>query len=307
MSEPRTVHVMTGLPASGKTTLALELVDASHGQMRRVNRDDLRRMLDNNTGGRLYRGHEETILTIQDSAILAILDSGHDLIIDNTHLTSRIPNRYRALLAGRDITWVVHDRTDVPLDKCLRRDAARPNSVGEKAIRELHQAHLSARRNGWRLTAEWLAEGQLHVEPYTPGWGLPTAYLVDIDGTIAHASGRGVFDFARCDTDRLDMAVAIAVDALYDRGHRILLMSGRDENHRAITEAWLAEQEVPFHELWMRAAGDFRRDDVVKAELFDKHVRHRYQVLAAIDDRDRIVALWRRMGIPCWQVAPGDF
>jgi hypothetical protein len=64
---------------------------------------------------------------------------------------------------------------------------------------------------------------------------------------------------------------------------------------------------VPYDELWMRPAGDTRRDDIVKAELFDAHLRHRYNVRVSLDDRDRVVALWRRMGLPTWQVNYGNF
>ena len=57
----------------------------------------------------------------------------------------------------------------------------------------------------------------------------------------------------------------------------------------------------------MRAAKDTRGDDVVKAELFDAHIRRRFHVRVVLDDRDRVVALWRRLGLPCWQVDYGDF
>jgi CII-binding regulator of phage lambda lysogenization HflD len=50
-----------------------------------------------------------------------------------------------------------------------------------------------------------------------------------------------------------------------------------------------------------------RRDDVVKAELFDQHVRHRYHVRVSLDDRDRCIRLWRQLGLACWQVNYGDF
>ena len=69
----------------------------------------------------------------------------------------------------------------------------------------------------------------------------------------------------------------------------------------------LAAKGVKYDELWMRAAGDQRGDDVVKAELFDAHVRHRFLVRVVLDDRDRVVAVWRRLGLTCWQVDYGDF
>ena len=33
----------------------------------------------------------------------------------------------------------------------------------------------------------------------------------------------------------------------------------------------------------------------------------RERVLCAYDDRDKVVAAWRAAGVPCFQVAPGDF
>jgi hypothetical protein len=57
----------------------------------------------------------------------------------------------------------------------------------------------------------------------------------------------------------------------------------------------------------MRAAGDTRNDAIVKGELFDIHVRDRYRVRFVLDDRNRVVDWWRRIGLRCWQVAPGNF
>ena len=43
----------------------------------------------------------------------------------------------------------------------------------------------------------------------------------------------------------------------------------------------------------------------MKNELFDAHVRHRFAVRVVLDDRSRVVALWRRLGLTCWQVDYG--
>ncbi|MEW2412784.1 AAA family ATPase [Streptomyces sp. NPDC046866] len=301
------VHVMTGLPASGKTTAARALQAEAAGRMRRVNLDDLRSMLDvpDPGRGRSYR-HEQTVLAIQDAAVRAAVDDGFDVVVDNTHLTSRIPKRLKAAVAGR-ATFVVHDFTDVPVEECLRRDAARERPVGEEVIRILAQKHAGARKGGWRLTAEWFND-QPPVEPYTPDPSLPSAVMCDIDGTLALTGDRSPYDFSRCGIDALNEPVRYALDAFRRAdGDRIVLLSGRGEEHRPQTEEWLERHEVPYDELWMRPLGDTRRDDVVKAELFDAHVRHRYAVRVSLDDRDRVVAVWRRMGLPTWQVNYGDF
>ncbi|MFC9292621.1 RNA ligase [Streptomyces sp. NPDC057011] len=307
------VHVMTGLPASGKTTAARALQARAGGRMRRVNLDDLRSMLDlpDPERGRSW-AHEQTVLAVQDAAVRAAVDGGFDVVVDNTHLTKHIPKRLKAAVGGL-ATFVVHDFTDVPLEECLRRDAARENQVGEEIIRVLAEKHEKARKGGWRLTAEWMNGGSgamavPPVAPYVPDPELPTAVMCDIDGTLALIGDRGPYDFSRCELDLLNVSVRNALDVFRRAdGDTIVLLSGRSEEHRPQTESWLRRHDVPYDELWMRATGDTRRDDVVKAELFDAHVRHRYAVRVSLDDRDRVVAVWRRMGLPTWQVNYGDF
>ncbi|MEU2159815.1 AAA family ATPase [Streptomyces sp. NPDC019208] len=301
------VHVMTGLPASGKTTAARELQAGAEGRMRRVNLDDLRRMLDVPAPERgRSHAHEQTVLAIQDAAVRAAVEGGFDVVVDNTHLTPHIPKRLKAAVAGQ-ATFVVHDFTDVPVEECVRRDAGREPAVGEEIIRILADKHTKATRGGWRLTAEWLND-EPAVEPYVPDAALPAAVMCDIDGTLALRGDRGPYDFTRCEEDLLNVSVRNALGSFRRAdGDVIVLLSGRGEEHRERTEAWLERHDVSYDELWMRAAGDPRRDDVVKAELFDRHVRSRFAVRVSLDDRDRVVAVWRRMGLPTWQVNYGSF
>ncbi|MEU9112330.1 AAA family ATPase [Streptomyces sp. NPDC048483] len=300
------VHVMTGLPASGKTTAARKLQAESEGRMRRVNLDDLRTMLDIPAPERRSYAHEQTVLAIQDAAVRAAVDGGFDVVVDNTHLTPHIPKRLKAAVAGQ-AAFVVHDFTDVPVEECIRRDAERDRTAGEEIIRLLADKHAKARQGGWRLTAEWFND-EPAVEEYVADPALPAAVMCDIDGTLAIRGDRGPYDFSRCGEDLLNVSVRDALRSFRSAdGDVLVLLSGRGEEHRERTEEWLQRHEVPYDELWMRAAGDGRRDDVVKAELFDRHVRHRFAVRVSLDDRDRVVAVWRRMGLPTWQVNYGNF
>jgi predicted kinase len=276
--------------------------------MRRVNLDDLRAMLDipEPERGRSY-AHEQTVLAIQDAAVRAAVDGGFDVVVDNTHLTRHIPKRLKATVAG-SATFVVHDFTDVPVEECVRRDGERERSVGEELIRLLADKHLKARKGGWQLTAEWLNDEPPPVDPYVADPALPSAVMCDIDGTLALRGDRGPYDFSRCGEDLLNVSVRQALHAFRRADDDVIvLLSGRSEEHRGQTEEWLRRHEVPYDELWMRVAGDVRRDDIVKAELFDRHVRERFAVRVSLDDRDRVVAVWRRMGLPTWQVNYGNF
>lgn len=308
----QTIHLTTGLPASGKTTHARFLMQGAKGRIRRINLDDIRAMLDDYGSGKTWsKHHEATAQQIQEDALRAALAGGFDVVVDNTHLTPRMPARLKQVAAGR-AHFVVHDFTDVPLEECIRRDARRDRPVGAEAIGRLHKSHQQATKAGWRLTGEWLND-YVPVEPYVPNQRLPRAIVCDLDGTAALHVARGPYQFDLCETDKPNTPV---VEALWDfwwRGYRVILLSGRPEaddqgyDVRAATVRWLNEHDVHYTELHMRPAGDKRGDDVVKAELFDKHVRDRFDVRFVLDDRDRVVALWRRMGLSCWQVNYGDF
>lgn len=89
--------------------------------------------------------------------------------------------------------------------------------------------------------------------------------------------------------------------------HRIILCSGRGEQERPVTEAWLAKHQIYNHGLYMRAEKDYRPDDVIKEELYQRILADGFRPEIVFDDRDRVVALWRRLGLVCCQVAEGAF
>ena len=88
----------------------------------------------------------------------------------------------------------------------------------------------------------------------------------------------------------------------------IVIFSGRDGSCRIETEDWLGKYEVKYDQLHMREAGDNRKDSIVKRELFDTHIKGKYNVLYVVDDRNQVVDMWRNeLGLTCFQVAEGDF
>lgn len=145
------------------------------------------------------------------------------------------------------------------------------------------------------------------ANPYKPIPGTARAIVVDIDGTLALHNNRGPFDFEAVETDDLNEPVAEFVNVMYAGFSEIILLSGRQSEFRPHTERWLEKHLIGYTELHMRAKDDRRSDCLVKAELFDQHVRDRFTVTQVLDDRNRVVYLWRKLGLQCWQVAEGDF
>jgi hypothetical protein len=140
-----------------------------------------------------------------------------------------------------------------------------------------------------------------------PDPALPPAWIVDVDGTLALLSGRSPYAWHRVGEDAPNPPVIELVRALRAAGNAIVVVSGRDGVARAATLAWLDRHGIPHDVLLLRARGDARRDSVVKREIFDRSIRHVWQVRGVLDDRDQVVRMWRGLGLTCAQVAPGDF
>jgi len=131
----------------------------------------------------------------------------------------------------------------------------------------------------------------------------PTAIMVDIDGTLAHMDGRSPYDYSKVSEDLFDDVIA----DITRKYKNVVVMSGRPEDCREDTENWLHKHAVRFNQLLMRTSGDNREDSIIKLELFKEHVEPKYQILFVLDDRNRVVKMWRDNGLKCLQVAEGDF
>lgn len=137
---------------------------------------------------------------------------------------------------------------------------------------------------------------------------LPRAAIVDLDGTLALAVDRGPFDWHRVASDVVNVPIRDLVVMLREQGFAILIVSGRSDECREVTEAWLAQHVGPVDLLLMRAAKDFRKDYVVKREMFDDQIADRFDVVYVFDDRDQSVNFWRNeLGLTTLQVADGNF
>lgn len=301
--------ICRGLPGSGKTTWAKTWVAEDPGQRARVNRDDLRAML--HDGVHIKGATEPRIIAARDAQITALLRAGVDVVCDDTNLPLRTVRDLVAIAqrAGADVS--VQDFTGVPLDVCIERDAARTRTVGEQVIRDMHARFLRTTGLPALVPLAGAAPSDipgLGVAHYVPPEGAPKAVLVDIDGTAAKMCGRSPYDESRVGEDLPNGPVIDTIVALWETGHHVVFMSGRSEGCRAETERWLHEHvPVPYDALFMRRQGDRRKDWIVKAELFDEYVRDRLHVVAVLDDRDQVVAMWRRIGLTVFQVAGGDF
>ncbi len=85
----------------------------------------------------------------------------------------------------------------------------------------------------------------------------------------------------------------------------IVILSGRSDTVYNETVSWLSQHEVAYDLIKMRKAGDFTPDNELKQRWLEEFGAE--NVLFCIDDRQKVVDMWRSEGLPCFQVAPGNF
>jgi phosphoglycolate phosphatase-like HAD superfamily hydrolase len=148
-------------------------------------------------------------------------------------------------------------------------------------------------------------------------------YVFDLDGTLADPTHRlwlvlkpdkdwRAF-FAACGDDTLIEPVAELYNSLRHSthasytGYHMVILSGRSDECREATEAWLERYELYPEALYMRKAGDHRPDYMCKKDLLQQLLKDGYEPILFVDDRDQVVNMWRELGYTCLQCAPGGF
>ncbi|HJS19483.1 MAG TPA: HAD family acid phosphatase [Anaerolineales bacterium] len=139
--------------------------------------------------------------------------------------------------------------------------------------------------------------------------------IFDIDGTLADISERvhhvrkkpknwKAFNAGMAQDKAVHSMVRLC-NILYAAGIRIVLCSGRNEKNRPETVEWLEEHAVKYHDLLLRKDEDYRSDAVVKREILQ--TLDKSKILFVVEDRSRVVEMWRSEGLVCLQPAPGEF
>lgn len=315
------IFYTVGLPASGKSTKAKEMVDAAKGNLKRINKDDLRALLDNYDFSKEFSKQNEVfVLKIRDRIIMEALLCGKSVIVDDTNFGDKHPLRFHQLAAeykaatGIPCEVEKMDFTDVPVEECIERDARRGDkSVGKGVILRMYNQFLK-KEGEEPIVVPYKSRRPVLPVYVPPVDGLPSVVVVDLDGTAAIIGDRSAFDASNCDiVDKVNEPVIMVVKSLYDTNaiDRIVFMSGRMDKDREPTLRFLmgkCQMGQTVFELHMRATGDMRKDSIVKKELFYKHIHGKYNPVLWLDDRLQVVRMVRDdLGIPLFQVADGNF
>lgn len=279
MNKSQEIVVLRGLPASGKTTIAMEYVAKGY---KRVNKDDLRAMID---GGKWSKGNENSICRVRDAVIEEYLSNGLSVVVDDTNFYKEHVYKTMEIAIKNKAQHRIQD-VDTPLSVCLQRDLERGSKVGADVIINMWEKYVRK---------ELAQDGTK-----------PKAVIFDIDGTLSKMEERGPYQYDNVRTDSVRAPVAEVLQIYKDAGYKIIIFTGRDGICEADTKAWLQVAGIKYDHYGQRKEGDTRKDYIVKKEMLDK-IRNGYNIRGVYDDRDQVVAMWREEGYQCYQVNYGNF
>jgi hypothetical protein len=70
---------------------------------------------------------------------------------------------------------------------------------------------------------------------------------------------------------------------------------------------WLNTHDIHWLDMFMRDNKDNRPDEIIKREKYERHIEPFYDVVCVLDDRRKVVTMWRELGLFCLAVDEGDF
>lgn len=307
--EKKKLILTRGIQGSGKSTWARKWVEEDPEHRIRINNDDMRNML-----GKYWVPSREELIT-HSKNLLAIhaMMSGYDIVIDNMNLNPKEVKFWQDIVKQNNevdsiskyLYEIEFKDFFIPLEECIRRDAMRPNPIGEKVIRDT-----------WKRYKHFIQTSE--VEKYVNNLikedeSKPYCLVVDMDSTLCFNTtkrpwyGEGAAEGMINDVP--NMGVLRLVERWVKPGpaaysNNLIIATGRDTSQEEVTKQWLAKYNIYPQEFYFRKQGDYRKGVEVKKEQIEK-ILEKYNVVAIIDDCEPIVQMYRDMGLTVLQPNKG--
>lgn len=313
--EKKKLILTRGIQGSGKSTWARKWVEEDPEHRIRINNDDIRNML----GVYWVTSREGLVSDIKKKIAQHAMYRNYDIVVDNMNLNPKEIKFWEDLVWAHNET-INHnnafgDKYDlyeiefkdffIPLEECIRRDAMRPNPIGEKVIRDT-----------WKRYKHFIQTSE--VEKYVNNLikedeSKPYCLVVDMDSTLCFNTtkrpwyGEGAAEGMINDIP--NMGVLRLVEQWVKPGpaaysHNLIIATGRDTSQEEVTKQWLAKYNIYPQEFYFRKQGDYRKGVEVKKEQIEK-ILEKYNVVAIIDDCEPIVQMYRDMGLTVLQPNKG--
>ena len=321
--------ITIGAPASGKTTFGEDYIKKDNGNWVILERDIIRQKLcqkyklfpyntwiDNFQ--ELYYNLDKTLMSKIEKEVSHEIDRNinafkDNLMLSNTNLSKKRLNHLYANLQGRG--YEVEIKVLNPsLSKLLDQNGWRNDAVNDNVVFDLYQrlqhlmGYVKALPN-----YEFISDHETDTCSHY-------CVIVDLDGTVAHITKdingeptRTYYDMTKVDEDQFDDVVFSMVNGLLKAfdGTQLVFLTGRNSDCFTKTVSWL-DKNLSFwdlthenggYQLFTRLRHDYRKDCIVKEELYNTFIKDKYEPIAVFDDRVQMVNLWNDLGLKTIAVA----
>jgi predicted kinase len=311
------LFVLVGLPASGKSTFAKTFCENNKNFIR-LNRDDIRSMF--GVLNSFTKENENLVVESQLVLLEKAFKKGFSVILDNTNFNPEIYKKIDLVVNKYNVD-VEFKYFDTPLEECIKRNSERENQVPKDVIYNMFLKWVKGKTPQQIIdkVKSKTSEMMQRFEPYYYhnenstnlkgiNSGTKDAIIVDIDGTIAFANNRNIYDYSKVHLDDPNKEILDIIKCYTDiLKMRVIIVSGRKSDSSEQTKVWLEQHLKGYEHLYMRNEKDNRCDSIIKEEIYNNYIKDKFNVVAVFDDRNRVVDMWRKNGLKVLQVAEGDF
>lgn len=303
--DKRVLIICRGIQGSGKTSFAKQWCHEDPEHRVRFNNDDIRNML----GDYWVPNREKLVTEAKANMITFALTKGYDVVVDNMNLNPKEDEWIRTLCANIEKDKGIHVDIEykdfwTPVEECIRRDAMRPNPIGEKVIKAT-----------WRRYRDFIIQedikNMLKRSPEHVDGGHPVI-LVDMDATLClNTTGRPYYGEGAAEGMLDDIAIegtCMLVRRMYEKC-KVFIVTGREGTPEIIaaTKEWLAKHGITVDELFFRPVGDYSPGAECKKKIYEDHIKGKYNVQFVLEDNYKCVKMWREQGLVCLQPNEGKF
>ena len=138
---------------------------------------------------------------------------------------------------------------------------------------------------------------------------LSRAIIIDLDGTVAlNTHGRPFYGKGAAEAMHLDKEWTASTKFIREYCETfdcfLIVVTGRPGTPEMVeaTKKWLDDHWLTPTEIYFRNPNDYRKGDIVKAEIFNNHLKGRFQFDFVLEDSHKCVLAWRNLGLLCFQV-----
>lgn len=293
--------ICRGIQGSGKSTFAKQWAEEDPTHRIRFNWDDMRNMM-----GKYWVPERENtgiMKTLRASFLEDMMLKGWDIVIDNMNLNPKDWVFYESLVKAHNEKGGTQYEIEymdffTPIEECIRRDAMRPNPIGEQVIRAT-----------WKRYKHFIICKEIENKFYnmrTYDANKQDCIIADIDSTLCvNLTGRSFYTDNWKEKLIYDTPLTGPISILRAQKMTgtcdILIVTGRKDEGREQTEEWLKTYNVPYDRLFMRGQNDYTKGDVFKENILKNIILPKYNVLFALEDDNKCVQMYRRNGLICLQ------